>query len=204
MIAIMSIAPAELFADLPTAAVTFDRGTFLFHEGDEVAVMHVIREGAVELRRYHADGTFVVMQRAGPLALLAEASLFARHYHCDAAAIAPVRASTVPVAAVLARLRADHAVAMAWARHLAHEVQEARLRAEIHALRSVEARLGAWLAWRGDLPPKGAWRCVAREIGISPEALYRALARRRKAEVVREASRQPARAGRANHRSQSP
>jgi hypothetical protein len=30
------------------------------------------------------------------------------------------------------------------------------------------------------LPPKGEWKSVAEQIGVSPEALYRELSRRRK------------------------
>jgi hypothetical protein len=44
----------------------------------------------------------------------------------------------------------------------------------------VADRLDAWLAaGEGKLPAKGEGRGLAAEIGISPEALYRELARRR-------------------------
>ena len=62
---------------------------------------------------------------------------------------------------------------------LAHEVQNARLRAETLALKSVAARLDAWIAWNGALPEKGKWTALAGEIAVSPEALYREIARRR-------------------------
>jgi hypothetical protein len=48
------------------------------------------------------------------------------------------------------------------------------------SLKTVAERLEGWLIWRGGgLPPKGAWKDIAAEIGVSPEALYRELAKRR-------------------------
>ncbi|WP_236841765.1 hypothetical protein [Bosea sp. PAMC 26642] len=64
--------------------------------------------------------------------------------------------------------------------HLAVEVRRARARAEIASLKTVAMRLDAWLALEeGELPPRGRWREVAAEIGVSPEAFYRELAARR-------------------------
>ena len=74
----------------------------------------------------------------------------------------------------------DPAFATAWASYLADEVRGARLRAEVLALRTVAERLDAWAAAQGNLPPKGTWKTVAQEIGASPEALYREIARRRR------------------------
>ena len=73
----------------------------------------------------------------------------------------------------------DPTVAAAWASHLAHEVRSARLRAEILAFKTVAERLSAWIATKGEFPPKGTWKSVAQEIGTSPEALYREIAQRR-------------------------
>ncbi|APO68086.1 hypothetical protein IE4872_CH02476 [Rhizobium gallicum] len=68
-----------------------------------------------------------------------------------------------------------------WASYLSHQLQQARKRAEIATLKTVEARLSAWLAWNGGLmPSKGEWKNLADEIGVSPEALYRELAKRGK------------------------
>ena len=63
------------------------------------------------------------------------------------------------------------------ATHLASEVQRARARAELLALRTVRERLEGWLAFHGELPARGRWIAVANEIGVTPEALYRELAR---------------------------
>ena len=55
-----------------------------------------------------------------------------------------------------------------------------RARAEIVSLRTVSARVDAWLALHvGELPARGHWRDLAEEISVAPEALYRELARRR-------------------------
>ena len=47
------------------------------------------------------------------------------------------------------------------------------------SLRTVAERLDAWIAASGRYPAKGEWKTVAAEIGNSPEALYRELAKRR-------------------------
>jgi hypothetical protein len=45
-------------------------------------------------------------------------------------------------------------------------------------MRTVRARLDAWTEWLGDVPAKGRWLGIARDIGVTPEALYREMGRR--------------------------
>lgn len=48
------------------------------------------------------------------------------------------------------------------------------------SLKTVAERLDAWTAANQGAPPiKGEWKTVAVEMGVSPEALYRELAKRR-------------------------
>ena len=95
----------------------------------------------------------------------------------------PTRTLAVARSAVRMLLTVGPGFAEAWALHLAHELQATRLRAEILSLRTVAERLDAWIAWNGDaVPPRGTWRTVASEIGTSTEALYRELAKRRRAQ----------------------
>jgi CRP-like cAMP-binding protein len=75
---------------------------------------------------------------------------------------------------------ADPALIAAFAAHLAQRVQDARARAEILSLKTVQARLDAWLAVnRGALPEKGHWRELAESLSVTPEALYREISGRR-------------------------
>jgi len=184
MISIMSELE-KLFDPTASVGLDFAKGTYLFHQDDPVHVVYRLTDGAVQLRRQQQDGGFVVVQRAQAGGILAEASLFADHYHCDALAVAATRALAIPVATLRARLAASPAGSRAFTTHLAREVQAARLRAEILGLRTVGQRLDAWLAWQhGRLPERGGWVLLAAELGVTPEALYRELARRRCADAA--------------------
>lgn len=169
----------HLIQSLPHTARIFRKGQYIFHQGDAVAAMFLIEDGEARLVRRRRDGGAAVLQRAGAGAVLAEASLFTPEYHCDAIAATRVKARSIARAAMNHLFESDMGFAKAWASHLAAEVRKARLRAEILSLRTVAERLDAWLADRGQMPGKGGWKTIAHEIGASPEALYRELARRR-------------------------
>ncbi len=177
MIAIMSASP---FQGLPIARRSLAPGQVLFARAAPVVAVHRVVDGLVELVRHGADGSVLVLQRAGPGALLAEASLFSATYHCDAVARRESIVESVRVADLKARF-GDAAFAEAWMARLSHEVQATRLRAEILSLRTVAERLSAWLDVNGPPPAETRWVDVAAEIAVSPEALYRELARRRQA-----------------------
>ncbi len=159
---------------------TLEQGTYLFHQGDPVRSVFVVEAGLVELTRHQRDGASIVLQRATCRTVLAEASLYSESYHCDGIVALPSRVFEWPKAAFVQHLQADERFSELWARHLAHEVQSARYRSEILSRRTVAERLDGWLVWQGNgLPSKGQWKHVAAQIGVSPEALYRELAKRR-------------------------
>ena len=179
MIAIMSKDLVDRLLAMPGVAIRVRAGGTVFRRDDPVRQIFIVREGGVHLRRHDPNGGAIALQRAGPGAILAEASLFSARYHCDATALGTTRLHAVRKSLVTQHWREDPRFAELFAGHLAREVQQARLRAEILALRRVSERLDAWLAWNnGELPAKGGWHIVAMEIGISPEALYREIARR--------------------------
>ncbi len=179
MIAIMSEQPIDLFRRLSATSRRLDKAAFLFHAQDPVAALYVVEDGQVHLLRRQVDGTSLILQRARPGALVAEASLFSAQYHCDAVAVRPTGVLALAKSVLRAALANAPDLAETWLAHLAREVQTARLRAEILALRTVARRLDAWLAEHdGQLPERGNWRTLSGEIGVTPEALYRELAKR--------------------------
>ncbi|MBN9498935.1 MAG: Crp/Fnr family transcriptional regulator [Alphaproteobacteria bacterium] len=180
MIVIMSGALIELLSFLPSRAHAFAAGNYLFRQSDSVRTLHQIVEGEAHLIRLQANGGRLVLQRARAGSVLAEASLFSEHYHCDAVAVRPTRTQSIDKADMRSALNDRPGFATEWAAYLAHEVQAARLRAEILSLKTVAERLDAWIAANdGGQPAKGDWKTVAAEIGTSAEALYREIAKRR-------------------------
>lgn len=177
MIAIMSLFDAlSRFAERETILA---EGEVLFRFGDEIRSIFLVASGEVRLLRHLPHGPALTLQLAQKGSVLAEASLFADQYHCDAVAMSVARLCVLPRQRVAEAVTADRAVALLWAKHLAGEIQRARAQVEIISLKTVAERLDAWLALRGDLPPKGQWHRLASEIGVTSEALYRELARRR-------------------------
>jgi CRP-like cAMP-binding protein len=179
MIAIMSGLLKHLWDD-SSRERTLASGEVLFRADDPVRALYRVEAGAMRLVRLLPHGAELLIQRATTGDILAEASLFASTYHCDALAEEVTRLRGVSIQQAAAALERDPAVAREFTRYLALEVQAARARAEITSLRTVEARLAAWLALNGgSLPQRGRWRALADEIGVTPEALYRALAKAR-------------------------
>ena len=179
MIAIMS-ALADALAPHLTHELVAEAGSTLFHQGDRVDHLYVVRSGCVHLVRYGEDGAAAVMQRATPGAVLAESSIFSEAYHCDAAVIEDASLGRADVSRLREAMRSDTDLLEAVTRHLAREVHQMRSRLELLSRRTVKERLDGWLALNeGVLPPHGSWRALADYIGVSPEAFYRELKRRR-------------------------
>lgn len=182
MIAIMCGSIAMLFHD--TQAAGLAPGETLFLEGEQVTDIFMVRSGRVHLQRHTMHGVQMVLQNAGPGAVIAEASAYSSRYHCDAVAAEESVVAALPKERFLSALADDPALAASWSALLARSVQAARLRAEIRSLPKVADRLDAWLGEGNQLPEKGRWQEVAAELGVTREALYRELSRRRKGSVT--------------------
>ncbi len=181
MIAIMNQPFFDFLEGMAHRALDFAAKEMVVDMDEPVNRLYVVERGEVHLVRFQEDGSMVVLQRAGPGAIMAEASVFAQGYHCAAVAVRESRVRAYSIKAVRDVLSNNPDAALAFARHLAAEVREARKRAEILALKTVSERLSAWLVWnKGQLPPKGMRHHLADDIGVSREALYRELALRRK------------------------
>jgi CRP-like cAMP-binding protein len=125
------------------------------------------------------NGVTLLLHTATASMALAEASLFAGTYHCDAVARSDAEVACLPRTAFLDAIRNRPDAALSLIETHAKEVQAQRARIEILRLRRVADRLDAWLDLHGD-PSTGEWINVAGQIGVSPPALYRELARRRR------------------------
>lgn len=156
-------------------------GESLFRQGDRVTAIFRVESGRLRLVRHLADGSHVTLHTARDGDSFAEAALFSDSYHCDA--VAEVESVVVVLAKrdLLAGLRRDPEAAMAFAAQMSRQVRDLRLRLELRNVRSAAARLEMWLHLqadeRGRVVPAQSWTEIATELGLTREAVYRALAR---------------------------
>ena len=178
MITIMLSALETLFSG--SRSVHLPAGAFLFRSASSVAEIFLVHSGQIQLRRHTVHGAEMVLQRARPGMVVAEASAYSDRYHCDATAETDCIVLALPKPVFLSAMASDPGLASTWAATLARSVQAARIKSEIRSLPRVAERLDAWLGEGNSLPEKGHWQDAANELGITREALYRELARRRK------------------------
>ncbi len=124
MIGIMSKGLAELLHRLPATERRFAAGTHIFRQSARVLTLHQIVDGRAHLVRHQPNGAPLVLQRAGPGSILAEASVFSERYHCDAVAIVATRTRAIAKPVLRAALGREAGLA-----YLAREVQATRTRA---------------------------------------------------------------------------
>lgn len=159
----------------------------LFRAGARVSAIFVIETGRLRLVRTSRNGHEVTLLRAGAGEAFAEASLFSERYHCDARADVLTVVLEYPKAVVLRRLAAEPARMMDLLRHLSGQVQALRARAEILSVHGAADRLIAWLRLqaRADVVElQTSWKQLAAELGLTHEALYRALKRLEDAQAI--------------------
>ena len=153
----------------------------LFHRGARVESIFRVEQGRVRLERRTIDGRLLVLHATRPGEFVAEASLFAEAYHCDASAAEPSIVSSCPRTSLLAAMNADSAKAVIFAQLLARQLQTVRHRLELRNIRSARERILVYL----ELNAEGATRRlalpsqlqdIAAELGLTREAFYRALA----------------------------
>lgn len=178
MIAIMLEILFNALRREPVRALSLAPGEHLFHRGDRVSHMYLLLSGTVDLVRYQREGAATVLNRVRDQNVVAEASLYAERYHCDGVCVDRATVKSISRDAMHRILRSDPALAEQWSAYLAVELQNMRHRCELLTRKTVAERLSGWLDWNEALPPKGRWKDVAAEIGVSPEALYRELKKR--------------------------
>lgn len=179
MIEIMSDHWLHCFDGAPKRAL--EEGETLFRRGDQVEWAFLVSDGRISLRRALQDGGLLTLHSADAAELVAEASLFAERYHCDAVSEIPTTVSLLSKAELMRNLEisgsAGHLSVKAFER-TARELQNLRTRIEVMRLRKVTDRLEAYLELYGPAE-EGSWVRVADWIGVTPPALYRELAKRR-------------------------
>lgn len=178
---------SPLLAALPgparrlTRLLEIPHHTVLFNRGDRPQAMFFVRLGEVRLVRRSSSGGEIVLQRTRG-GFLAEASLDQPAYHCDAVAMETSSMLAIPRKAFRDALTAGD-FRDRWIAHLARELRKVRAQAERLSLKTARERIVHFIETEGESGvvalnrSKKDW---AAELGLTHEALYRALARMEK------------------------
>ncbi len=168
--------PSELQALCTSSACA--RGDVLFQQGKKPTRMLFVTRGEVVLQRLGRRGESVVLHRARR-GFVGEASLESARYHCDAVVTSSGEVIAIPIEAVRLALAADSAFARRWIAMLNREVKRLRAQCERLSLKGVKERLLHLIETEGQdgcLTMGSGLKSMAAELGVSHEALYRAVA----------------------------
>jgi len=145
----------------------------LFRQGDRARGPWFVHTGELALERHEPGGRRLLLHRARAGSVIAEASLFADRYHCDAIARRDAEVTLLEREALLERFGTDADFARALAESFAREIQRLRRRIELVGIPGAEARVLE--AVRDGLLADTDVRGLADLIGLSAEATSRAL-----------------------------
>lgn len=164
-----------------------EKGSVLFSIGESPKFVYFIVRGEARLRRYSQEGMEMVMQRAR-YSFLAEASLEAAAYHCDGIATEPVLALAFPIGDFRIALAECPNFRAKWISLLLREVRRARGQVERQGLRNAGDRILHYIETEcpsGQLNLNQTQKAWASELGLTHEALYRALGKMSRQGVLR-------------------
>lgn len=147
---------------------TLARDESLFLTGAPVRSMFLVIEGQVDVIRHTQSGLRILLHRARPGAVLAEASAYSDAYHCDGTAACPAQVRSIALATFRARLDASPDWAKAWAARLAHGLQGSRLNAAIRSMRTGRGAAGGLAGWWQAPAAQGPMVQPCREFGRHP------------------------------------
>ena len=160
---------------------TLKAGQVLFRSGDRTAGLYEVVTGNVRLVRIDRAGREAVFHVAVAGETLAEASLFASAYHCDAIATTDAVVRLYPKAIVLAEFERNSKTARAFTAMLAGQVMNLRTRLQQRNIHSARDRVRHYLTINAGVDGRtvivhGTVKNLAAELGLTHEVLYRTLA----------------------------
>ncbi|BAU44038.1 Crp/Fnr family transcriptional regulator [Leptolyngbya sp. O-77] len=179
--------PAELqavasFRNLETGQILFDRG-------EPVEAIYVLESGYIQLLNYTEEGLQINHYSVRSGESFAEVALFHERYVCTAIAHLPSRILVLPKFAFLKALKAYPELAETFMAQLAKRLHESKVLLELRSIRSARRRVLHYLQL--NVQPDGITvnldvplKDIADDLGLTPEALSRALKQLHKEGII--------------------
>lgn len=159
-----------------TKALT--KGEVLFRAGDSVSNFFLLQSGEIHLARPLSHGVSLTIHRIMPGSVVAEASLFASNYHCDALAERDSELRCYNRKRIQSMLCSQPGFAERLCAHLSGEIQSLRTKLELANIKSADERVLTWIrlnACAATLDIDRPLKIIASELGLAHETLYRSL-----------------------------
>ena len=159
-------------------AYHFEKGDYLFHQGQKPEFMFYIVSGEAILSRISSHGEPTTLQRCKG-GFLSEASLLTDAYHCDAISTQSGQAITLPIKSLRSALT-DSDFSLKWVQLLSREIIRLRTQSERLGLKDIPSKIIHLIETEGKngtLTLQSDFKSLASEIGVSHEALYRSIAK---------------------------
>jgi len=156
------------------------KGEALFHQGNAVENIYVVRRGRIKLIRNTVDGNPVVLQLATAGEIIAEASLFSDTYHCSAIVDSRTAELSCFDRHTLAKaIKGSPAAAIMVAELFAHGIRKLRALLEIRNIRSAKQRIHAYFQLESgadkQIQLQLSYKDIAYQLGLAHETFYREL-----------------------------
>ena len=167
----------------------FEKGDYLFHQGEKPEYMFFVVSGEAVLTRTSSHGEPTTLQRCKG-GFVSEASLLTDAYHCDAIVTNSGQAITLPIKSLRDALT-DSKFSMKWVQLLSKEIMRLRTQSERLGLKDIRSKLIHLIETEGKqgvLTLQSDFKSMASEIGVTHEALYRAIASLEKEGLLRKQS----------------
>ena len=167
----------------------FEKGDYLFHQGEKPEYMFFVVSGEAVLTRTSSHGEPTTLQRCKG-GFLSEASLLTDAYHCDAIVTNSGQAITLPIKSLRDALT-DSKFSMKWVQLLSKEIMRLRTQSERLGLKDIRSKLIHLIETEGKqgvLTLQSDFKSMASEIGVTHEALYRTIASLEKEGLLRKQS----------------
>jgi CRP-like cAMP-binding protein len=176
--------PPQLLAQCEPLSCS--ENTPLFLTGVRPQWMYFVCEGEVVLERHGQNGEVANLQRCQS-GFVGEASLTSAAYHCDARTTAPSEIVRIPIRALRQALKQDYGFAERWIQMLSSEVRRLRLQNDRLSLPKVQSRILHLIETEGRdgrYTLECSLKQLAKQLGVTHEALYRALAQLEKGKRI--------------------
>jgi CRP/FNR family transcriptional regulator, dissimilatory nitrate respiration regulator len=155
-------------------------GQILFAQHEPAEAFFILESGHIQLLNYTEDGVQINHYGVRPGESFAEVALFYEHYLCTAIANTSSRVLMVPKQPYRQALKSHPDLAEAFMARLAQRLHESKLLLELRGIRPAEKRVLHYLQLH--LPEDSLtvdlnlpFKALASDLGLSPEALSRAL-----------------------------